>query len=80
MFNMVSLCIDEDELESIFLENKKGRHVHDTESTGIGLYIVRKALSYMGAKIHVTNDGFYDEREGSKYCTHTFVITFKNNS
>ena len=75
-FAMVSVCIDEDELEKVFYERYKGRHAKNKAVSGIGLYVVRKALSMMGGKISVKNDGFVTEVNGFRYCKHQFVIEF----
>jgi len=73
---MTSVCIEKDELELIFLEGTKGKHSGTKGESGIGLYIVRKALGIMGAKIFVVNDGPVCEEKGFSYCKHKFVIEF----
>lgn len=74
--SMISVCIDKDEEELIFLEGKKGRHAGQKGEHGIGLYIVKKALGLMGAKISVKNEGIEDQHEGFQYCKNKFVIEF----
>ncbi len=81
--SMTSVSIEEDEKEIIFLENRQGRNVKknsDSNSskngTGIGLFIVRKALRFTKAKISVKNNGFVKKSEGIPYSKHTFVIEF----
>lgn len=73
---MTSICIDEDELELVFLEGRKGRHSGNRAGSGIGMFIVKKALELMNAKISVHNEGFESNHEGFKYCKHRFVIEF----
>lgn len=80
---MTSVCIDKDELEDIFLENFRGRHTKNTtgtrfgiNGTGIGLFIVRKALGFMNSHISVTNNHFVKNDGGHRYCEHTFTIEF----
>lgn len=75
---MISVCIDTDELESIFLEGTKGRHSGKKGESGIGLFIVRKVLNLMGSKIHVQNQGFEKDNDGFPYCKHRFIIEFGN--
>ncbi len=74
---MVSVCIDEDETESIFSEGYKGRNAGVKSEHGIGLFIVRKALGLMNAKIAVKNEGFDSESDKFKYCKHRFIIEFQ---
>ncbi len=83
MFSMISICINEDEYEKIFQENYQGRDVKKDgeteigkEGTGIGMFIVRRALGFMKAKINVVNMGFEKELSGHKYCKHVFTIEF----
>lgn len=81
---MISVTIEESELETIFLENIQGRNVREKKDktgisqggTGIGLYIVRKALGLMRAKIKVTNHGSVTRKDGIPYSKHTFDIEF----
>jgi signal transduction histidine kinase len=73
---MTSICIDQDEEEAIFLEGKKGRHAGTKGEHGIGLYVVKKSLSLMGAKILVHNEGVEDEYKGFNYCRNRFIIEF----
>lgn len=73
---MTSVCIDNDELESIFLEGYKGHHSGKKAGNGIGMFIVKKALGLMNAKISVRNESFEEERDGFKYCKHKFLIEF----
>lgn len=73
---MTSVCIDEDEQELIFLEGRKGRHSGTKSGNGIGMFVVRKALSLMDAQICLRNEGPKGEHKGYKYCEHRFIITF----
>lgn len=82
--SMTSVCIDEDELEVIFRENRQGRNVNNEQNTGlgkdgmgIGMFVVRKALRLMGAKIEAVNSGFFKEEKNHRYCNQCFLITFK---
>jgi len=75
-FEMISVCIEEDETEQIFLEGYKGRNSGNKGESGIGLYIVRKALGLMKARISVINAGKVCEDHGFSYCKHKFVIEF----
>jgi signal transduction histidine kinase len=77
--SMQSVCIDPDEEELIFLEGRKGRHAGKKGENGIGLYVVRKALDLMGAKISARNTGFIENRDGFKYCSHQFIIEFTDS-
>lgn len=83
MISMISICIDEDELEKVFLENYQGRHVKKENEdgigkggTGIGMFIVRKALSFMRAKIKISNEGFEKELNGHSFCRYAFTVEF----
>jgi len=75
-FEMISVCIDDDELEKIFYERYKGRHAGNKAEAGIGLFIVRKALCLMNAKIIAKNQEFIKESDGFKYCKNKFIIEF----
>jgi len=78
--SMVSVCIDEDEEELVFLEGRRGRNAGNKAENGIGLFIVKKALNLMGAGICVKNEGFICEDKTFKYCKHSFIITFSTSS
>lgn len=78
-----SVSIEKDEVELIFLEGRRGKNIKSgaagiqgTEGSGIGMYIVRKALSLMKAYISVSNEGFEKEKDGCPYSRHLFTITF----
>ena len=81
---MVSVTIEASETENIFQENRQGINVTKNDDatgisqggTGIGLYIVRKALSLMKAKIKVQNNGHVITKNGVPYSKHTFEIEF----
>lgn len=80
---MSSLKIEEHEKEIIFLENRQGKNINKNEEklitndgVGIGLFIVRKALKYMNAKIYVEPGAFIKEEDGYPYHKNTFVINF----
>lgn len=73
---MTSVCIDEDETELIFLEGKTGRHSGKKSGSGIGMFIVRKALGLMGARISVKNESEVGVFDKFKYCKHRFTIEF----
>lgn len=77
--NMISICIDPDEEEAVFFEGTKGRHSGTKGESGIGLFIVKKALKLMGAQIHVKNEGFVEEKYGYRYCRHKFSVEFAVN-
>ncbi|MES2437138.1 MAG: ATP-binding protein [Patescibacteria group bacterium] len=81
--SMDSVSIEKDEEEIIFLENRQGRNIKNgikseisKNGSGIGLYIVRKALSYMKAKISVVNTGFIKNDSGYPYSHHVFEVEF----
>lgn len=74
--SMISVCIDLDEENLVFLEGRTGRNAGNKAENGIGLFIVKKALVLMGANISVKNLGFICEDKGFKYCKHSFTITF----
>jgi signal transduction histidine kinase len=83
IIEMISVSIEEDELETIFLENRQGKNVKQKDKsgiaqdgTGIGLFIVKKALGFMKANIKVTNKGFVKEENGYPYSKHAFEIEF----
>ncbi|MDD4902774.1 MAG: ATP-binding protein [Patescibacteria group bacterium] len=76
-FSMISVRIDEDEKELIFLERKKGRHAKGKAENGIGLFIVKKALSLMGAKIYALSEGEDKDYKDFKYSKNRFVIEFE---
>jgi|GEM_PF-5830932 len=79
-----SVSIETDETDLIFLEGRRGKYIKSgaagslaKEGSGIGLYIVRKALSFMKAHITVSNEGLIVEKDGCPYSKHIFTITFK---
>lgn len=83
--SMVSVSIEDDEREMIFLEGKQGKHVKKDQNqkpsisddgSGIGLFIVRKALNFMRAKVCVINNGFVMNSNGYPYSRHSFIIEF----
>lgn len=83
LMSMTSVSIDDDETEIIFLENRQGRNIKKNKDgniskngTGIGLFIVRKALGYTNARVSVRNDGFVKENGGYPFSRHTFEIEF----
>lgn len=76
--SMVSVCIDTDEEELVFLEGRRGRNAGNKAENGIGLFIVKKALNLMGASIKVKNEGFVCDDNGFKYCQHRFSIIFSS--
>jgi len=78
IIEMVSLTIDEDEVEKVFRENYRGRNAKDDEGSGIGLYIAWKALKLMNALISIKNNGVVLFVGGVSYSRHTFTITFEN--
>jgi signal transduction histidine kinase len=89
IISMISVTIEESEKETIFLENRQGRNVKKSkedksgvaqDGTGIGLFIVRKALNFMKAKISVKNNGFVVEENTYPYSKHDFIIEFNNES
>jgi signal transduction histidine kinase len=73
---MVSISIDPDEEEAIFIENIRGKNVKDSDGTGIGMYIAKKALKFMKANIYARNNGHLCEIEGIKYSRNVFTIEF----
>lgn len=83
IISMISISINEDEKELVFLESTQGKNVRKNgkneiskDGTGIGLFIVRKALGYMKAKISVNNKGFVKEEGVYPYSKHVFEIEF----
>lgn len=82
--SMISVTIEDSELETIFLENRQGRNVIKKKDktgisqngTGIGLFIVRKALGLMKAKITVCNNGYVTQKDGLSFSKHSFDIEF----
>lgn len=84
LISMISVTIEENELEHIFLEGRRGQNVkkvketEDEKGSGIGLHIVRKALHFMKAKITVSNDGFVKNVDNIPYSKHTFTIEFED--
>ena len=74
--SMVSVCIDQDELGQVFLEGRKGRHAGSKGESGIGLFIVKKALTLMRADVAVSNEGTVCQIEKFPYCKQQFTITF----
>ena len=77
-FEMVSVCIEEDEYERIFQERFKGRHAKSKGGSGIGMFVVKKALDLMGAKIKVVNLEHVINKDGFSYCRNRFTIQFKS--
>lgn len=75
--SMCSVCIDPSEIENVFLEGTKGKHSGRLGEHGIGLFIVRKALQLMGAKIYILNNGHVCFEDDFPYCQQSFVITFQ---
>lgn len=75
-FAMNSVCVDSDEKETIFLEGTKGRHAGNKGESGIGLFVVRKALLLMGARIKLRTEGEIKTYGSFKYCRNVFSIEF----
>jgi signal transduction histidine kinase len=75
-FSMISIRIDEDEKETIFLEGQKGRHAGNKGENGIGLFIVRKALGLMNSKIYIEIGESEGIHNGFEYCKNKFIIEF----
>lgn len=83
LFMMTSISIEADETEKIFIEHYQGRNTKKEDKSGIGkdgsgigMYIVKKALGFMKARVNVSNKGF-EKREGEyPYSKHIFEIEF----
>lgn len=73
---MTSVCIELNEVDSIFLEGQKGRHAGNKGETGIGLHVVKKALGLMGAMISAHPGAEVETKDGFKYCRNVFRIEF----
>ena len=83
LISMTSVSIEKHEKNIIFLENRQGKNVKKIhgagitqDGVGIGLFIVRKALDLMKAKISVVCGEFIKEEGGYPYSKNTFVISF----
>ena len=80
---MISITIEKYEENTIFLENRQGKNVKKLDDSGIaqdgvgiGLFIVRKALSLMKASIFVERGEFVKEEGGYPYNKNSFIISF----
>jgi len=78
---MISVSIEDDEKDMIFLENRQGRNIkkdHEKkifdDGSGIGFFVVKKALSLMNAKIDIKLGEFVKEENGYPYSKNDFVI------
>lgn len=74
---MTSVRIDDDEYVKIFSERYTGRHAKNKAGSGIGMFIVSKALSLMGATIAVARLQDHGELDGVPYARHEFAIAFR---
>ena len=74
--SMMSLRVDDDELNLIFDEGYSGRHATHDAGDGIGMSVMRKALNLTRMKIEIIPD--YSESEviaGRKYVRNIFRIS-----
>lgn len=76
MINTLSLSIDEDELPNICSLGYRGRNCVGIEGSGVGLYIVKKALKLNGLDFDIkSTDSVVKEHEGKVYKTNTIEIS-----
>lgn len=79
-FEMISLRIEPYELDKIFEFKYRGKNVKKIDAgEGIGMYMVKKALNLVGAKILINPD--YDKEQAdvynNKYVLNKFLIIFQ---
>lgn len=80
VFSMKSVRIDEDELGFVFDLGFSGRNAKNagSEGDGIGMYMVKKALDLIGAKILIQPDYSTDEHYSTTWYTkNKFMIFFQ---
>ena len=74
--SMMSLRIDQNELDLIFDEGYSGRHATRDAGDGIGMSVMRKALDLTGMSIKVIpNYGESENVSGQKYIRNTFKVS-----
>ena len=74
--SMMSLRIDQDELDLIFDEGYSGRHAAHDAGDGVGMSVMRKALALTKMKIEI--DPNYSESETlnkQKFIRNVFIIS-----
>lgn len=81
IFDMISLRIEKDEIDKIFLKGYRGKHVIGSSlpGKGIGMYRVKKALEINNAEIEIqpTNSTKKFPKDGHEYCKNIFIVKFK---
>lgn len=76
IITMRSLRIDQDELKKIFELGYRGRHCTNNEGTGVGMYIVGKALKINGLVMEVVpNYSDMERHDGQQYIMNKFIIS-----
>jgi len=73
---MNSLRIEKDEIDKVFILGARGKNAKKTEGSGIGMYVIKKALELNNFKIEVVPDyssmELYDDQQ---YVINEFVIS-----
>lgn len=78
VITMKSLKIDQDELEKVFCFGYRSRNCNDSDGSGVGMYVVRKALYLNNLNIQIIPDYADMERfNGKQYILNKFIITKK---
>ncbi len=73
---MTSLKIDEGEINNIFIENTRGKEARKfTEGNGLGMFMIRKAMTLMGGAIYAECDNSnIITRDGKEFGINSFFI------
>lgn len=73
---MTSLKIEDSEIDHIFFENTRGKEAKKyTEGNGLGMFMVRKALTLMGGAIYATCDNSkLISRDGKEFGENRFYF------
>lgn len=76
--SMISLRIEQDEIQNIFNEGIRGRHATKTPGSGIGLFVVKTALNKMGKQPLRINPNYQEATElnGEQYVENHFHFNF----
>lgn len=74
---MLSLKIEKEESDKIYMEKYRGVNAKKIQGEGIGMFMTKKALNLMKATIEVQPDhSTCIDHNGSVYCKNTWIFTF----
>ncbi len=70
IISMISLRIDQDELDKVFTLGYRGRNCKDNNGNGVGMYVIKKSLKLNNIKIKIEPD--YKKME--KYNNEQYIL------